>query len=539
MKAIASMKTYDYPVIIIGGGPVGFGLAIDLAQRGVKVLVVEKYASPQPVPKGQNLTQRTMEHFQAWHAEQALRDARTVPAEYGIGGITVYETLLGEYHYDWLQRGLVRAYYAAANERLPQYATEAVLRRRAAELDNIEVLVGWEVDGVTQDTDSVTVRAFERRTGERRTVTGRYAVGADGGRSVTRESTGITRTTFDHDRLMVLLVFRSERLHQLLERYPGKSFYNVLHPDLQGYWLFFGRVDLAGTFFFHAPVPKGVDPDHFDFHAYVNRAVGEAIDLTVEHRGFWECRVAIADGYRAGRVFLAGDAAHNHPPYGGYGINTGFEDARNLGWKLAAVLDGRAGNALLDSYDAERRPVFWSTARDFIEKSIDTDRDFLAAYSPHRDRDAFEAEWAARSSGAASEVGRFQPNYRGSRIVWGDDDGAADAVAPHRFKARAGFHLAPLDIGDDVNVYDRIGADFTLISVGDNSDMVAAFEDAAAVLGVELRVVNAVASSQAGEYETPLVLVRPDHFVAWTDAGEGPDPLVVLRRTLGLSGVAG
>lgn len=529
------METFDYAVIVIGGGPVGLGLAIDLAQRGVEVLVIEKYPSPQQVPKGQNLTQRTMEHFRAWHAEQALRDARTVPAEYGIGGLTVYETLLGEYHYDWLQRGLVRAYYATGNERLPQYATEAVLRRRAAELGNIKLLVGWEVDDVTQDSDSVTVRALERSTGERRIVTGRYAVGADGSRSVTRESAGITRTTFDHDRLMVLLVFRSERLHELLKRYPGKSFYNVLHPDLQGFWLFFGRVDLTGTFFFHAPVPKGVDPEHFDFHAYVSQAVGEKIDLTIEHRGFWECRVAIADCYRAGRVLIAGDAAHNHPPYGGYGINTGFEDARNLGWKLAAVLDGAAGDGLLDSYDAERRPVFWSTAKDFIEKAIETDRDFLATYSPYRDRGAFEAEWAARGARAASEVGRFQPNYRGSRIVWGDDDGAADAVASHQFKARAGFHLAPLDLWDDVNVYDRIGTAFTLISVGDNDEAVMAFKDTAGLLGIELTVIEAMESSQANKYEAPLILVRPDHFVAWTGSADGLEPRTILRRTIGLS----
>ncbi len=527
------MKKYDYQVAVVGGGPVGFGLAIDLAQRGISVLVIEKYVTPQPVPKGQNMTQRSMEHFRAWHAEEALRARHKKPREFGIGGMTAYETLMGEYHYDWLQRALVGDYYATTNERMPQYATEEVLRERAAQLKGIDIRVGWEVDQVEQEVDSVTVQAFERKTGERRGFTAQYLVGADGARSITRESAGITRTIFDHDRLMVLLVFHSRRLNELLERYPGKYFYNVLHPDLKGYWLFFGRDELADTFFFHAPLPKGADPDHFDFHAYVNWAVGEDIDMTIEHRGLWDCRVGIADTYRAGRVFIAGDAAHNHPPYGGYGINSGFEDARNLAWKLAAVLDGQAGEALLDSYSAERRPVFWSTAKDFIEKSIEDDRDFLAAYSPHKDRQAFEKEWAARSSRAVSEVDMFQPNYRGSPVVWGDDNGAADARAPHEFRARAGFHLAPRDPGDGGNIYDQIGANFTLISVGDNEPAVAAFRHAADALGIDLRVVRAAADSAAADYQVPLILVRPDHFVPWTGDGGDADPQTVLRRVLG------
>src|SRR5690606_37644251 len=112
-------------------------------------------------------------------------------------------------------------------------------------------------------------------------------------------------------------------------------------------------------------------------------------------------------------VFIAGDAAHSHPPYGGYGVNSGLEDARNLGWKLAAVLSGWGGERLLDSYDAERRPVFHSTIHDFIARSIDTDRDFQEAHDPTRDRAAFEAAWAKRAEGAVAEVHAYEPHYEG------------------------------------------------------------------------------------------------------------------------------
>src|SRR5204862_5266447 len=116
-------------------------------------------------------------------------------------------------------------------------------------------------------------------------------------------------------------------------------------------------------------------------------------DVEFEHIGFWDLRFMLADSYRQGRIFVAGDAAHSHPPYGGYGVNSGLEDARNLGWKLAASLQGWGGERLLDSYDAERRPVFASTIRDFIAKSIEDDHQFLDAYDPQRDRTAFQQAW--------------------------------------------------------------------------------------------------------------------------------------------------
>src|SRR5687768_18561623 len=121
-------KQHAVQVIIVGGGPFCMGLAIDLGQRGIRCVVVERYTSPQPIPKGQNLTQRTLEHFYFWGIEQDLRAARTIPKEYGIGGLTAYGTLLSDYTYDWMQRELVRPYYFTDNERLPQYTTEAVLR---------------------------------------------------------------------------------------------------------------------------------------------------------------------------------------------------------------------------------------------------------------------------------------------------------------------------------------------------------------------------------------------------------------------------
>src|SRR5882757_4739089 len=148
---MTSSNELDTQVVIVGGGPVGMGLAIDLGQRGIRCCLVERYTEPQPIPKGQNLTQRTLEHFHFWGAEQQLRAARTIPKGYGIGGMTAYGTLLSGYHHDWLQRELVRPFYFTDNERLPQYATETVLRRRAGEIAAIETAYGWSAENVAQD----------------------------------------------------------------------------------------------------------------------------------------------------------------------------------------------------------------------------------------------------------------------------------------------------------------------------------------------------------------------------------------------------
>ncbi|AMM23244.1 FAD-dependent monooxygenase [Variovorax sp. PAMC 28711] len=539
-----SEREADAQVVVVGGGPVGMGLAIELGQRGVRTIVVERYREPQPIPKGQNLTQRTMEHFHFWGAEKQLRAARTIPPEYGIGGLTAYGTLLGPHTYDWLQRDLVKPYYFTANERLPQYATEAVLRARVAELPEVQTLYGYAAQAVTQDADGVTIEVEDRESGQRRVLRADYLVGCDGSRSVVREQVGMTQTKTDHDRMMVLLVFRSHELHRLLARYPGKSYYNVLHPELKGYWKFFGRVDLGSTWFFHAPVPPGTTKDNFDFRAYLQDAVGALFDIEFEHIGFWDLRFMMADAYRKDRVFIAGDAAHSHPPYGGYGVNSGLEDARNLGWKLAATLQGWGGDALLDSYDAERRPVFASTMRDFIARSIEVDRAFLESHDPGRDPAGFESSWQARAKGAVGEVLAFEPHYEGSPLSMQGEvpESTPSAVGAHRFEARPGHHLAPALLDSGRNVFDELGAEFTLLDMGAAAEAVDAFRRAAAALSVPLRVVAEPAAGEAARYDAAVVLVRPDHFVAWSGdemALSEADASEILQRATGTVALAG
>lgn len=504
----------EFDVVINGGGPVGMGLAVELGQRGVRVCVIERYPEPQAIPKGQNLTQRTAEHFQSWGCEEELRAAHPLPKDAGIGGMTVYGTLLSDHALDWFNRASVGDYYFGRNARVPQYKTEAVLRARAATLETVTVRYGWRGVAVSQDDAGVSLEVADTETGETATVSASFLVGADGSRSMVREAAKIPETRSDHDRLMALLVFDSPQLHDLLKRYPGKAIYKVLNPDQDGYWMFFGRVDHGRSWFFHAPVPTGTTHDTFDYRAFLHRAVGQEFDFDLTYLGFWDLRIALADRYREGRVFVAGDAAHSHPPYGGYGINTGLEDARNLGWKLAAKLQGWGGAALLDSYNAERRPVFASTARDFIERYIEKDRRFLQAYSPKNDRDAFEQAWI-ESQSDTWDVDKFEPNYEGSPIVANAGQGSPSARGAHSFRARTGHLLPPPGPGGGRAVLDAMGADLTLLAT--DSACRTAFADAASAVGVPLTIADQPEVARQA-YGTDRILLRPDRFVAW--AGE-------------------
>lgn len=517
-----------YDVVINGGGPVGMGLAIELGQRGVRCCVVERYPSPQPIPKGQNLTQRTAEHFQAWGCETELRNAHPLPPEAGIGGMTMYGTLLSEHAIDWFNRAAVGAYYFAKNARVPQYKTEAVLRARAAELDSVTLMYGWSGQALEQDDDEVRLTIANKATGETKVIRGAYLVGADGSRSKVRELAGITETRRDHDRLMALLVFDSEHLHDLVQRYPKKAIYKVLSPDEDGYWMFFGRVDHGKSWFFHAPVPPGTTTENYDFSALLYRAVGREFDHELTYTGLWDLRIAIANSYCNSRVFVAGDAAHSHPPYGGYGINTGLEDARNLGWKLAATVQGWGGGALLDSYDAERRPVFASTARDFIERYIEKDRRLLRAVSPERDLQAFEKAWT-ESQMDTWDVDRFEPNYEGSPIV-PNSTGTPSAIGNHGFVAIPGHHLPPAG-PDGSKAGTVLGSGFTLLTRDKGAG--AAFESAAGELGIPIEVPETEVH-WFDQWGAPVILVRPDGFVGWT--GETADQVsadAILRDATG------
>ncbi|WP_249522343.1 FAD-dependent monooxygenase [Modestobacter marinus] len=518
-------------VVIVGGGPVGVALALALGLRGISCAVIERRTELSSIPKGQGLSQRSVEHFARLGLADQLRAARAMPPGHPIGQVTVYRDLRSDFWHAAAARELVAPFYAQANERLPQYRTEEVLRRRLAELPDVDVHLGWQATEVHQHADGVRVVAT--RDGAELELVGDYVVGCDGGRSIVREQADIPRSGTDFDELVALVVFRSKEFHQALERFPARSTYRVMHPDLKGYWMFFGRVDVGEEFFFHGPVPPGTTTENFDFAAFLHQAAGFPFESTIDHVGFWDLRVQVADEYRRGRAFIAGDAAHTHPPYGGFGLNNGLEDAVNLGWKLAAVLDGWGGPALLDSYSPERQAVFRDVGEEIIGGWIREDRAVLEEYSPETDREEFERAFAEVAAGFGKRLRHFEPNYEGSSVVLGPPGGVNSGLGTHSFQARPGHHLAPQPSSAGGTVFDALGPDFTLLALDAGDDAVAAFSEAAAEAGVPLTVVQDTFDGGREAYGSRLVLVRPDQFVVWTGDTVPADVGRVLSRVTG------
>src|SRR5580698_7420649 len=178
-----------HQVVIVGGGPVGVALAVELGQRGISCALVERRTDPQLIPKGQNLTQRSMEHFYCWGVADAVRAARMLPPEYPMSGIVSYRNLNSEYWYAPPLREIVNSYYFEPNERLPQYLVESVLRKRMAQFGNVEARFGWAADTIEQDKNGVRVTIA--KDGVKETLEADYVVGCDGSHSTVRNQIGI------------------------------------------------------------------------------------------------------------------------------------------------------------------------------------------------------------------------------------------------------------------------------------------------------------------------------------------------------------
>ncbi len=511
-------------------------MAVDLGLRGIDCAVIERHKTPQRIPKGQGLTQRTLERFYFWGIVNELRAARVMPMDYPLSGVTAYGDMMSEHWYTPPGRKAVRTYYYEDNDRLPQYELEQVLRTKMADLPSVRGLFERSATKVEQDANGVRVTVADQFWPyDVQVLEADYLVGCDGTRSIVRDQLGIGRRGSDFEQKMVLAVFRSREHHEAFEHFGKRTTYRVLHPDLNGYWMFFGRVDVGEGWFFHAPVPNDTTTDNYDFQPLLNRAAGFEFEAELDHVGFWDLRVSVADRYQVGRGFIAGDAAHSHPPYGGYGLNNGLEDVANLGWKLTAKLEGWGGDALLESYGEERLPILWETGEDFIATGIRRDREFLERYSPDRDVEEFKGAWKELEKAGHNQIMTYEPHYEGSSVVMGPPNAVCSAHGSHSFVARPGHHLPPQPLSSGRDVQAELGMGFTLLAFGGEDVAVQSIEQAAKSLRVPLKVVRDTYEGGREEYESRLVLVRPDQYVVWSGDSAPSDAVRLMQKVAGIS----
>jgi putative polyketide hydroxylase len=500
------------PVLVVGGSLVGLSAAVFLSQQAVPVVLVEKHKTSSQHPRAIGYTTRTLELFRA----AGIR----LPASaqgHGPPRRARVESLAGAWLSErpWTAKGSAGA--EPRYEYSPEWATaiaqdrlEPILRSRAVAL-GADLRLGTELTHFAQDDDGVTVTLRPQQGASYRMRTP-YVVAADGAHSAIREGLGIARSGQGLLSIQRSILFRAPIDHYL-ER--GVVQFEIEQPEFAAFLTTYadGRWVLM--------LSDDLDRDPDQQRAVVRQAVGLP-DLPVEllTDGRWELAALIADQFQAGRVFLVGDAAHQLPPNrGGYGANTGIEDAHNLAWKLAAVLRGDAAPALLDTYDAERRPIAWLRHQQIFARA-----DFKAHLEgPASDVDVIDD--------IAMELGQL---YRSSAVL-GASDQLPAALRPDQWAGQPGTRAPHLALrhadGRTTSTLDLFGRDWVLLSQDDNWRNTASL--ASELLGIGVTFVHIDAARVLGPLTfqrsygiTPggASLVRPDGYIAarWTIAPADP-----------------
>ncbi|MGW4432128.1 FAD-dependent oxidoreductase [Streptomyces tendae] len=367
-------RTHRVPVLVVGGSLVGLSTSVFLGRLGVRHTLVERHAGTSIHPRGRGNNVRTMEIFRVAGTEPDIRRAAATLAD--NHGILQTPTLVGdagEWLFKQIDPGNGLARFSPSSWCLcSQNDLEPELLTHAANLGG-DLRFGTELLSFEADTEGVTAIVKSRETGEHTTIRADYLVAADGPRSPVREQLGIGQSGPGDLFHNVSITFRSRRLADVV----GDRRFIVCYlteENADGALL---PVDNRENWVFHAPwhPEQGETVEDFTDErcaAHIRRAIGDPdLDVEITGRAPWHAAQRVARSYRSGRVLLAGDSAHEMSPTGAFGSNTGIQDAHNLAWKLAAVLEGWAGEGLLDTYDMERRPVAEATSARAAHRSVE------------------------------------------------------------------------------------------------------------------------------------------------------------------------
>ncbi|WP_433733273.1 FAD-dependent monooxygenase [Nocardia sp. CA-129566] len=532
-----STASVTHPVVIAGGGPVGIAVALELASQGVRPVVLERRDRGDYYPARTNLTNlRSMEHFRRWGIADRLRDNDPVGDDF-VRSATYVTSLNGYVVADFPRVCAFEDRIPFASDRpefAPNPAIEKTMHDAATEHPLIDIRFGHTVTAFEELDDSIRVSYTD--AGGHHTIDAAYLVAADGSGSQIRHELGIQ-----------------------LQGEPDlvqASFWHIFAPGLKNrmqlgrssfFWFINEFRDNAGLIaqdsdghyqFAMIPVPSDMDPDDWQAARQVlYRNVGFEFDVEALSGGRVRIHSLLTPEFRSGRIFLAGDAAHQISPLGGFGMNLGIGDAVDLGWKLAAVLNGWGGPALLDSYGLERSAVISPIQEECIANT-------------NRNPASFTIDGISDDTpeGAAlrSQVGQFingvkqqefvsfgaqlGTHYHGSPIVVSDGtEPPALSQGDYSPSASPGCRAPHVWLADDTSLYDHFGNGYCLLITRPESRIdTAAFETAATERGIPLEVLAPRHDGLRDLYGADLALIRPDQHVAWRADAVPADPGEIL-----------
>lgn len=531
--------TIETPVLIVGAGPVGLGFAADLGSRGIECVVVEQGAGTIDHPRANIINARTMEFCRRWGIADKVRVAG-LPADFPH--TILHVTSLAGYE---LSRIEPADHGGAGNsplsperqQRCNQVNFDPILRELAESYPPVRLMFGRRLTDFHQDADAVTADIEDTEGGPASQIRAQWMIDCSGGASRIRDALNIGLEGNNVLGRSVNIFFRSAEMAKIHDKGPA-AMYMITGP--KGVWANVVAVD--GRDFWRTTI-QGVGPEveltPERVQAWLDETIGARFDYETRAVVRWTRRTVVSEQFRVGRVFLAGDSAHQLSPSGGFGMNTGMGDVDNLGWKLDAVLRGWGGPALLDTYQTERRPV---AVRNVTEAAgAFHGRNFTTSPAILEDTDEGAAlrrdigqridEVVAASFRADGVV--FDYRYQPSPVVVPDDTpeppyamteycptGWPGARAPHGW------------LPDGRSTLDLFGRGFVLLTFAGAPD-VTPLIDAAGQRGVPLSA-HAIADGDiAALYGRRLVLVRPDGHVAWRDDGLPVDPLSLIDTVRG------
>lgn len=525
------------PVLIAGGGIVGLSASLFLSRQGIPSLLVERHRGTSIHPRARGVNARTMEIYRELDLEEAIRVAGAdLSPSFGLyTGATLKEVI------EPIPRRTEPAIFPGAarfdeisptsGNRVTQDLLEPVLlaeaRKRGGDLRFFTELASFE-----QDEAGVTAMIVERESGARRTVRADYMIAADGANSRIREALGVPVSGSGSLGFLLNILFRADLREFVRDR--EFSICLIDRPDLHG---LFTSINNRDRWVFHLAYDpaRGEKPEDFPPERckdLLRLALGmPEIALEIESILPWESAVRVADCFQQGRVFLAGDAAHQMPPWGGQGANTGVADAHNLAWKLAAVLKGQATPELLTTYDVERQPIGRLAAEESGQAA--NERGALSmqragAGFHHRQFRMLGYGYQYHSAAIIEEPGsELASDELGL-------DGRPGTRAPHAWVEYQGKRISTLDL---------FGTDFVLLAASEGAAWREAAQALAPRLNIKLSTYLAGPTgdlldpenswqSKAGISDTGALLVRPDGIVAWRARELPDDPQQEIEQIL-------
>jgi 2-polyprenyl-6-methoxyphenol hydroxylase-like FAD-dependent oxidoreductase len=523
----------DTPVLIVGAGPVGLALAGDLGWRGVPCTLIEQGDGAIEQPKMDLVGVRTMEFCRRWGIADSVHDA-PYPGDYPqdyvfLTGLNGFE--LGREPFPGRAFEACPPQSPQKRERVPQDMFDPILKRFATGFPCVDLQYRTALVAFAETPEGVRA-TLRHASGATRTLSADYLVGTDGGASLVRELAGIPMSgkpalTYTTNVLFRCADFPS--LHRM-----GRA-YRFIFIGPEGTWLTIVAVNGGDRFRMSiVGTPDKVNHTEADIHAALHRAMGKPFDYEILSVMRWVRRELVADRFGTRRVFIAGDAAHLMSPTGALGMNTGIQDAVDLGWKLAAIVQGWGGADLLASYTIERRPVALRNVAASTENlgrmlSTRERRPPPQAFEEGREADAIRREYGAWFTEAMRHewfMNGFHLGYRydDSPIVWSDGTPAPPfETRTYTQTARPGARAPHVWLAPGRSTLDLYGRGFTLLRLGGEAPSGEGLAQAAAAARLPLAIVALDQPAVFEAYQRRLVLVRPDGHVAWRADAEPAD----------------